>query len=142
MNPTNWDLKPSKVIMHPDDYRDIVVYGLVADGWSHRAARVEADRRIQVLQEEYEAESNLVQQLHDIGEGLSNPAPTTFRGTLLQGAFEGTFPPGSSASDLDAFYSRDGCPPQMLRAFELGCIARERKLTQGEHIEWESLRES
>lgn len=45
-NYDDWNITPARVYMHPDDYRDIVVWTLMEEGWSESDALAEADRRL------------------------------------------------------------------------------------------------
>lgn len=42
----DWKFGPTRVYMHPDDYRDMVVDVLRAEGWTDEAALAEAERRL------------------------------------------------------------------------------------------------
>lgn len=62
-------------------------------------------------------------------------AARTFRENLVRGAFLGTYPPWSSAEDLERFYVREGCVPEMQRAYELGKVYRETKELAAEQVQ-------
>ena len=55
----NWGIAPSLVLMHPQFYRDIVVWTLLEEGWSEKDACAEADRRLAVMAEAQESEEVL-----------------------------------------------------------------------------------
>lgn len=137
MSGANWDLKPSTVIMNAGDYRDMVVYGLEADGWSHRAARVEADRRLQVMHEEAE-EANTREAVEALWVDLS-PRAKTFGGTLLRDTFEGAFPPGMGDAHREDFFAKEDLPKPAVRAYLLGLSHRDGGLSDAEQEEWETL---
>jgi len=61
-------MQPTRIYMHPDDYRDLVVWGLMDEGWTEADALDEADRRIEVMQEL--AEEQGVEALREIGRSL------------------------------------------------------------------------
>ena len=50
----SWALQPQRVLMHPDDFRDILIWGLVEEGMSEAEARREADLRMASMQTEHE----------------------------------------------------------------------------------------
>lgn len=52
--PPDWDLPVSHVYMGPETYREIVVCGLMEDGWTEEAANAEVDRRFEVMNSDTE----------------------------------------------------------------------------------------
>lgn len=50
----NWSLPCTKVLMRQDDFRDLVAWGLMEQGWSEEDALREADRRLAVVEAEAE----------------------------------------------------------------------------------------
>lgn len=133
-------LKPSKTFMHPDKYRDLVVYGLCAEGWTQAEAEAEAGRRLEGMRktpEEHLAEAT--EQL----QGLSfEPRAQTFAGTLLRGAFDGTFPPFISRESQAEFYANEERPEPLRQAYKLGLSNRDGGLSSVEAAEWATLQES
>jgi hypothetical protein len=133
----DWDLKPSRILMNVDTYRDLVGYGLCEEGWSESEAQVEADRRIEVMSKDHEI------HLREAVESLSrvdfNDLGDTFAGLLLRGSFNGTFPPGVDPESQEEFFSSEGLPRPLVRAYRLGISHRGRGLTDDEEEEWISL---
>lgn len=63
----------------------------------------------------------------------------TFRETLIKKAFEGGWPMWSTSSEVEAWMSREDARPEMVRAYELGKLHRERGLTADEKGELDAL---
>lgn len=66
----------------------------------------------------------------------------TFRETLIKNAFEGDWPPWSTTDEVEAYMSREDARPEMVRAYELGRLHRERGLTADEKGELDALADS
>ncbi len=47
-----WGMKPTKMMMSKGVYRDLVVWGLMQDGWTEESAEAEADRRVEIIESE------------------------------------------------------------------------------------------
>lgn len=135
----DWDLKPSRILMDAGTYRDLVIFSLCEEGWSESEARVEADRRLDIMSKDQETHlREAVEALSqiDFNEDLGD----TFAGLLLRGSFKGTFPPGVDPEFREKFFSEEGRPEPIVRAYRLGLLHRDGGLTEDEEKEWDSLR--
>ncbi len=55
-----WDLQPSRVLMHPDDFRDILVWGYLEEGHTERVALSLAAIAMEQLLQESEPSTDSV----------------------------------------------------------------------------------
>jgi len=140
MSGANWDLRPTKIFMHPDDYRDLVIWGLVEEGWTESAAEKEADRRIEVMRKDQE--TNPKEAVEALPKVEFSENAKTFGGTLLRGAFDGTFPPWTDDAHRAEFYANLERPEPMIRAYLLGLSFRDGGLIETEQEEWDALQEA
>ena len=65
----------------------------------------------------------------------------TFQETLIRNAFEGNWPPWSTAEEVAGYFATKEVPPPMRRAYEIGLAYRGKgeQLTTEERAELDSL---
>lgn len=65
-----WNIAPARVYLSPDDYRDLVVDVLRAEGWTDEAALDEANRRLaEMLPPPAEPDPLLLEMVKRMEEG-------------------------------------------------------------------------